>query len=699
MMGASNRPNRSAPSLLTRVTLAMIAAILLVFAFHAIYVYSSQRAEHIAEMRLDVSESLERLSKNIAPFIEAYSVNEYEKLVATETALKQHFAVVVQDYEMGEVTNTPYYVSGQVLTETGDYAPYREHDPELNQRLRQAFYTDTASILGSNGEPLGQVSIYTSDEALIGKLNRVLLEELLIIFVLALTLSLLLIAVLRRYFLRSIMHIDSAIKNCDSGGIPLERIPDFQYREIALLSNTINTMLDSIRESRARRKIERLRLYNTITGTRTGTWEWNVSTGETVFNERWAEIVGYSLEELEPISIDTWMNLAHPDDLQRCDGLLNKHFWGELPYYECEARMRHKDGHWVWVLDRGSVLSWSEDGQPLMMYGTHQDISERKEAESRLAMAAGVFKYAREGIILTSAQGVILDVNSAFTALTGYTHGDVVNQNYRRLLVPDLRGDGFEGAVLNSLKEQGVWSGEYWVPCHDGSAFPSLMTIAAARNNAGDIQHYVTLFADISHLKQNEDKLRLIAHYDSLTGLPNRVLLSERLRHAVSMARRHEDVLAVVFLDLDGFKLINDTYGHAAGDELLIALARRMQKTLRDCDTVARLGGDEFVVLLPDLSGRRECEPVLDRLLATLSSPISLGDQIVQVSASLGVSLYPQNPDVDADILLRQADMAMYQAKQRGKGQYRFFSEKNSKAINRRPLQPLTVDRSGEISG
>ncbi|MFO8141835.1 MAG: diguanylate cyclase [Marinobacter sp.] len=690
--------NHRAPSLLTRVTLAMVGTILLVFSFHAAYVYSTQRASFAEATRDDVSESLQRLSKNIAPYIEAYSVNEYEKLVATETALKQHFAVVVQDYEMGEIINTPYYLSGQIRTAAGDYIPYQQQDPELNGRLSQAFYTGTAAIVGANGKLLGQVSVYASDEALAKKLNRVLLSELLSILVLAVTLSVLLVAVLRRYFLRSITHIDTAMKNCDHEGVPLLPIPDVRYREVALLSNTINTMLASIRQSREKRKIERRRLQNTIKGTHTGTWEWNVTTGETIFNDRWADIAGYTLAELGPISIDTWMSLAHPEDLQRSSDLLSKHFQGELPYYECQTRMRHKAGHWVWVLDRGSVLSWTDDGQPLMMYGTHQDITEHKEAEDKLLMAASVFRYAREGIILTSAEGIILDVNSAFSALTGYARGEVVDHSHT-FLASDRHSRNFLKTILKSLREEGVWSGEYWVLRQNGSAFPSLATIAAVWNRAGETQHYVTLFADISHLKQNEDNLRQIAHYDALTGLPNRLLLSERLRHAVSVARRHRNVLAVVFLDLDGFKVINDSYGHAAGDELLIALAERMQKTLRECDTVARLGGDEFVVLLPELAQGQDCEPILRRLLAALAAPVTLGENIVQVSASLGVSLYPQNPDVDAEILLRQADMAMYQAKQRGKNQYRFFSGPGSTAADTNPSAGSSGHRLDDLSG
>lgn len=687
------------PSLLTRTTLAVEGVILVVFAFHAFYIYTSERSEIIDDIELDVAESLKRLSKSLAPFIESYSVNEYENLVATETALKRHFAVVVEDYEMGEILGQPYYLFGQLLQEDGEYLDFQTRTAPLTEQLDQAFYAGSAPIIGSTGGVLGEVWVYASDDVLVRKLDRVLLEELLTVLILATTLSLLLTAVLRRYFFNSILAIDAALKNSDQEGIPREPVPAFRYRELAVLSEGINTMVDSIKESRETLRIERRRLKNTITGTRSGTWEWNIQTGDTVFNDRWADIAGYTLEELEPISIDTWMKLAHPEDLQRSAELLDKHFRGELDNYECEARMRHKDGHWVWVLDRGSVQSWDENGQPLLMYGTHQDITERKQAEASLSMAAGVFRHAREGIVLTSAKGIILDVNSAFCTLTGYARSEAVSQSYEFMLAADQHNQGFRKQVLSSLRNEGVWSGECWVPCRNGSVFPSLMTIAAVYNSEREIEHYVTLFADISHLKQNEQQLRQIAHYDALTGLPNRLLLSERLRHAVSTTRRHGDVLAVVFMDLDGFKAINDTYGHATGDELLVALARRLQTTLRECDTVARLGGDEFVVLLPELSSGTDCKPILTRLLSALSAPVDLAEHTVQVSASLGVTLYPQSPDIDPDILLRQADMAMYQAKQRGKNQVRFFNSMEAHAVNSRLIPPSSSDQSEKQPG
>ena len=327
------------PSLLGRTTSLVVAVIAGVFLLHAVYVYSTARAEITAGIEQDVHESLERLSRSIAPFIESYSVHEYESLIATEMALKQHFAVILEDYEMGRILGQPYYLYGQLRQQNGQYRLFQERTQPVQHELAQAFYQASAPIVGGNDEVLGTIRIYAADDLLVAKLERVVLEELLTVLALALTLSALLGTVLHRSVFRSIVAIDDALRNKDAEGIPLQPVPPFQYRELAVLSDGINTMLESIKASREQLKLERSRLENIISGTRSGTWAWNVQTGETVYNKRWAEIAGYTLEELAPVSIDTWMNLAHPDDLQRSADLLERHFRGELAYYECEARM------------------------------------------------------------------------------------------------------------------------------------------------------------------------------------------------------------------------------------------------------------------------------------------------------------------------------------------------------------------------
>ncbi len=294
----------------------------------------------------------------------------------------------------------------------------------------------------------------------------------------------------------------------------------------------------------------------------------------------------------------------------------------------------------------------------------------QRDADSRLA--ATVFAHAREGIMVTDAEGTIMDINHAFTRITGYSRSEVLGHN-PRLLSSGQQSSAFYAAMWQDLQQKGYWEGEVWNRRKDGLVYAQLQTVSAVRNNAGAARQYVALFSDITALKVQQGKLEHIAHFDALTDLPNRVLLADRLRQNMSQAVRRCKLLAVVFLDLDGFKTINDTHGHAAGDQLLIALAARMKQVLRDGDTLARIGGDEFVAVLIDLEDESACQPLLTRLLEAAAEPVLFGDVTLHVSASLGVAFYPQASELDGDQLLRQADQAMYQAKVAGKNRYCVF--------------------------
>jgi diguanylate cyclase (GGDEF)-like protein/PAS domain S-box-containing protein len=306
---------------------------------------------------------------------------------------------------------------------------------------------------------------------------------------------------------------------------------------------------------------------------------------------------------------------------------------------------------------------------------SHTDITERKQAEEKLQLSASAFTHAHEGIMLTAADGTIVDVNDAFSHITSYSRDEVLGQN-PRLLSSGLQDKAFYAAMWSDLVEKGYWYGEVWNRRKNGKVYAVMQTISAVRDAQGNIRHYVSLLSDITLIKEHERELDRNAHYDALTGLPNRVLLADRLHQGIAQTRRRGQLLAVAFLDLDGFKDINDNYGHEAGDQLLIAVATRMKQTLRESDTLARIGGDEFVAELLDLANIEASEPLLIRLLAAAAEPVYFGDHVLQVSASLGVTFYPQAEDIDADQLLRQADQAMYQAKLAGKNRYHVFDAK-----------------------
>ena len=340
----------------------------------------------------------------------------------------------------------------------------------------------------------------------------------------------------------------------------------------------------------------------------------------------------------------------------------------------CELRIVKKDGAVFWAHLQATRVQ-DESGTPVSRI-TLSDITKLKHAEIKLQLAASVFTHAREGILITKPDGTILEVNDAFTRITGYRSDEVLGRN-PRLLSSGFHGPLFFATLWRNLTEKGHWDGEIWDRRKNGEIYPEMLTISAVRNAQGQTQQYVGLFSDITALKTHEQQLEHIAHYDALTTLPNRVLLADRLQQALTQSQRRGQPVAVILLDLDGFKVINDHHGHESGDQLLMTVATRMKQALREGDTLARIGGDEFVAVLPDLADVEACTPLLTRLLAAAAAPVLIGDLTLQVSASLGITFYPQVDEVDADQLLRQADQAMYQAKLAGKNRYHLFDLKN----------------------
>jgi len=312
------------------------------------------------------------------------------------------------------------------------------------------------------------------------------------------------------------------------------------------------------------------------------------------------------------------------------------------------------------------------DGRLLGVLGIAHDITQHRRDEEQLHLAASVFTHAREGIMITRADGLILEVNDTFTTISGYTREEVLGRN-PRLLQSGVQGPEFYAGLWRALNTVGHWDGEVWNRRKNGELYPQLLTISAVRDEQGATSHFVALFSDISKIKEHERQLEHIAHFDALTGLPNRVLLADRLHHAMAQSHRRETLLAVAYLDLDGFKAINDQHGHAIGDRFLAGLAMRMKSVLREGDTLARLGGDEFAAVFLDLANEGESGQVLARLASAAAEPVKVDHLLLQATASIGVTFFPQTEAVDADQLLRQADQAMYQAKLAGKNRYHIF--------------------------
>jgi diguanylate cyclase (GGDEF)-like protein/PAS domain S-box-containing protein len=369
--------------------------------------------------------------------------------------------------------------------------------------------------------------------------------------------------------------------------------------------------------------------------------------------------------------------LIHPDDLEAVSASIQQSAQ-QLTPWEHEYRIRFDDGVERWL--HPSATPEREPDGAVLWHGYISDVTQRKLTEEKLTLAASVFGTAREGIMITDTTGAIIDVNQAFSLITGYGHDEVIGKN-PRLLKSGRQDKAFYDAMWRDLHDKGHWYGDIWNCRKNGDIYAEMLTVSTVSDVHGKPHHYVAIFSDITEAKQYEQQLHHIAHYDALTHLPNRVLLADRLTQSMLHSQRRGLKLAVLFLDLDGFKAVNDRFGHDAGDHLLAVLANRMKLTLREGDTLARIGGDEFVAVLVDLANDAELLPMLNRLLGAVAEPVAFNDASLQVTASLGVTFYPQEAEIDADQLQRQADQAMYQAKLLGKSRFHVFDTEHDRSV------------------
>jgi diguanylate cyclase (GGDEF)-like protein/PAS domain S-box-containing protein len=310
-------------------------------------------------------------------------------------------------------------------------------------------------------------------------------------------------------------------------------------------------------------------------------------------------------------------------------------------------------------------------GVPMSIAMMGSDITEWRRMGDRLRLNAQVFDSSNEAMVITDRQNNIISVNRAFTRLTGYEREEALGKN-PRILNSGRQDAAFYRSMWESIIENGFWRGDIWDRRKDGSCYPKFLSITAIRDDGGEIVKFSAVFYDVSERKEMELQLENLAHYDSLTGLPNRMLLHDRLEQAIATAERQRQHFALLFIDLDGFKPVNDEHGHGVGDAVLKLVGERLNLVIRGMDTAARLGGDEFVVILTDIHNRENTERVAEKIIGELSEPYQVAGKTLSISASIGASLYPSDQKVAMD-LLRTADEAMYQAKRDGKRRVKFY--------------------------
>lgn len=444
------------------------------------------------------------------------------------------------------------------------------------------------------------------------------------------------------------------------------------------------TLMALRREVYQREKAEE-RWKFALEGSGEGVCDWNLETGNTYYSKRWVNILGLSQYEIGNTR-DTWEQCIHIEDRLGVSLSVHNCLEGIATTYTKDYRVICKDGHYKWVHERGMVAGRNADGRPLRMISTLMDISMRKKSELELSIAAIAFE-SQEGMVVTDAKNIILRVNSAFTAITGYTAKEIIGRT-PSLLSAGRHDKQFYSLMWTSINQTGFWEGEVWNRRKNGEVYPEKLSITAVKDDDGVVTNYVAALADITKSKAASEEIKNLAFYDPLTLLPNRRLFIDRLNQALTASARSGQQGALLFIDLDHFKTLNDTLGHDMGDLLLQQVASRLTACVREGDTVARLGGDEFVILLENLSEQdidaaAQTEFIGDKVLATLNQTYQLNTYEYNSTPSIGATLFNSHL-TSMEILLKQADIAMYEAKESGRNALRFFDPKMQEVVNKR---------------
>lgn len=391
-----------------------------------------------------------------------------------------------------------------------------------------------------------------------------------------------------------------------------------------------------------------------------------------------------SPEQVQALDLQTLIVAKYHAAVQQ---LIQRIFRGETGTLEFEMHGLKGTHRW---LETHAVPLRDTQGAIVAMLSITRDITQRKHAEEHLKLAARVFNASHEGIFITDARALIIDVNPMFCEITGYSRGEVIGRK-PSILRSGKQSTTFYTEMWSSLLSNHYWQGEMWNRKKNGDLFVERLTISALCDGEQAVSYYVGMFSDITQAKQQQQLLESMAHFDPLTQLPNRLLFADRLNQAIAHAKREKCLLAICFLDLDGFKPINDQYGHEAGDKILIAVADRIKTSIREEDSVSRHGGDEFALLLGDLESIEQCEQAIQRIHQAISSPYLIDGHYLTVGVSSGVTLYPLD-NTDPDTLLRHADHAMYQAKLAGKNRHHLFDSSQDQQIIDRHKQLREIE-------
>ncbi|MFD2165702.1 EAL domain-containing protein [Thalassotalea euphylliae] len=419
-------------------------------------------------------------------------------------------------------------------------------------------------------------------------------------------------------------------------------------------------------------KVREERLQLALRGSNSEVWDW-VASENRIYGKRFKEELNYQDKD-KSVTLEEHIGLIHPED--------REHFIAKWQMFlmqadknhsfECTYRLQHRNGEWLWFKDLGKIVAIDLDGIAIRVTGSYTNVTQAKAEEERAQHFGDAFKQTQDWVFILDEKLTRVTANQSLCKVFGWEHEEFDFD-------PNLLGirasrRSFYSDLLPRLKAENHYSGEEIVITPSGEEYHVMMNISASFNQASHSYHYIFVMTDISAQKTAENELRLLANYDHLTGLPNRSLLLERIKHAIEKANRYQSAISVFFIDLDRFKQINDSLGHDYGDLLLKEITKRLTDTLREDDTVARIGGDEFVVLLENFKSNRDLGRIAQKIIDVVEQPVKLNNYVVSVGASIGIALYPDDSN-SQEQLLRNADVAMYHAKQMGRNNFQFFTE------------------------
>lgn len=417
-----------------------------------------------------------------------------------------------------------------------------------------------------------------------------------------------------------------------------------------------------------------------IQGSSLITWEYDIQSKTYNFSNSFFKLIGYK-EVMNDMSISMLSKIIPQTYLQLLLEEQEKAIQDSNYNFTLSLRVlpRQKDEIWIELKGRYAQLdiggSYDESGESkkrAMIIGMLEDISEEVRTDSRLNLLAQIFSHSREGITITDADQNIIETNKAFEAITGYTSGEVIGKK-PSVLQSGSHSNEYYKDMWNAINNEGFWRGEIVNKRKNGELCPEILSISAVRDRAGELTNYIGIFTDITELKEKEESLRKIAFFDGLTGLPNKTYFIEEIQKRMQKASVGGTTLAILYMDLDGFKKANDTYGHHCGDEVLIEVAKRLKAQMKSFDIVSRFGGDEFVAIVNDVGN--ELKDILNNILEAINKEFIIGDYTVKIGTTIGVAFYPQKAKLGYEELLEQADWAMYQAKLAGKNRYYIFDD------------------------